>query len=257
MLGSIQAQVRLCQVPAIACFVAYCLLNPMRMKTRDSRISTKCDGAAALARIRENQRRSRERRKEYTQYLEQRLGSFERLGVAATQEVQEAGRKVARENVLLRSLLMVCGVTEEQTQEYLQSHTGDISAVESSAATISRLLRPSSDRPMDSYISHTPLAELDPGVVKYVPPKSRTKEQLETERLSTTCPNTPEFVPEAHQSGGDTGIGQFSSCEDAATLIASLGDHPNIRDVRSQLGCDSESTCIVKNMSIFEILDKV
>lgn len=228
------------------------------MKTRVSRTLTKCDDAAALARTRENQRRSRERRKEYIQYLEQRLRSFERLGVAATQEVQEAGRKVARENVLLRSLLMLCGVTEEQTQEYLQSQTGDISAVESSAATTSRLLRPSSDRPMDSYISHTPLAELDPDGVKYSPLKSGTKEDdLETERLSTPCLNKPETVPEAHQSGENTGIGQFSLCEDAATLIASLGDHPNIRDVRAQLGCGPESTCIVKNMSIFEILDKV
>lgn len=99
------------------------------MKTRNSRTSTQCDGAEVSARIRENQRRSREPRKEYTQYLE-RLRSFERLGVAATQEVQEAGRKVARENVILRSLLMLCGVTEKQTQEYLQSQIGDISASE-------------------------------------------------------------------------------------------------------------------------------
>lgn len=129
MVVSIQAQGSLLSTPAIACFVAYCLLNPTRMKTRNSRTSTQCDGAEVSARIRENQRRSREPRKEYTQYLE-RLRSFERLGVAATQEVQEAGRKVARENVILRSLLMLCGVTEKQTQEYLQSQIGDISASE-------------------------------------------------------------------------------------------------------------------------------
>lgn len=127
--------------------------------------------------------------------------------------------------------------------------------VKSSAATNSHLLRPSCNRPMNSYIPYTPLAELDPGTVKTL--NSGTKEDdLETERLSTPGPNTPGTIPEAHQSGCDTGIGQFSWCEDAATLIADLGDHPNIRDVRSQLGCDSESTCMVKICQFSSYLTK-
>ncbi|KAB8230886.1 bZIP transcription factor [Aspergillus alliaceus] len=63
-------------------------------------------------RIRDNQRRSRARRKEYIQNLEQRLHRFEVLGVQATQEVQAAGRKVVVENTHLRSLLKLHGVTD-------------------------------------------------------------------------------------------------------------------------------------------------
>jgi hypothetical protein len=32
--------------------------------------------------------------------------------------------------------------------------------------------------------------------------------------------------------------------------------HSESRDVRSELGCDTEGDCMVKNMSIFDVLDK-
>ncbi|EGE02559.1 hypothetical protein TEQG_01593 [Trichophyton equinum CBS 127.97] len=73
----------------------------------------------AAARVRENQRRSRARRKEYIQDLEARLQRYERHGVDVTIEVQTAARKVARQNVMLRSLLNSFGVTDAKIDEYL------------------------------------------------------------------------------------------------------------------------------------------
>ncbi|EFR02652.1 hypothetical protein MGYG_05649 [Nannizzia gypsea CBS 118893] len=73
----------------------------------------------AAARVRENQRRSRARRKEYIQELETRLQQYERHGVGVTIEVQTAARKVSRQNAMLRSLLHSCGVTDARIDECL------------------------------------------------------------------------------------------------------------------------------------------
>ncbi|KAJ4983160.1 hypothetical protein SVAN01_11344 [Stagonosporopsis vannaccii] len=65
-----------------------------------------------LARIRDNQRRSRARRKEYLQELEAKLRNCEQLGIEASTEIQSAARKVLDENRKLRSLLLERGVPE-------------------------------------------------------------------------------------------------------------------------------------------------
>jgi DNA polymerase II large subunit len=77
------------------------------------------DTASAL-RIRENQRRSRNRRKELIEELQGRLNEYERKGVEATQDMQRAARKVAQENMRLRSLLARHGVSQEEVEIYLR-----------------------------------------------------------------------------------------------------------------------------------------
>ncbi|PPJ56828.1 hypothetical protein CBER1_10155 [Cercospora berteroae] len=71
---------------------------------------TPVEKAEELARVRSNQRRSRARRKEYVQELEERVRCCERQGVQATAEVQAAAKKIAAENVYLRQLLHKNGV---------------------------------------------------------------------------------------------------------------------------------------------------
>lgn len=226
---------------------------------------------AALARIRENQRRSRARRKEYTQRLEEQLRSFERLGVAASQEVQEAARKVAKENTLLRSLLILHGVSKEEIKKYLESEATYIPSITSSAATTSH----SPIVPTDPFMNcrHARTASkldlissargLDTVGNQHSPSKSSIKGYIglniqgpSAERPAALSSGTPETVSKAQHFGGDRNIGQLTSCENAARIIASLRDYPDIRDLRSELGCDSESNCMVKNMSIFDVLDK-
>ncbi|EUC41560.1 hypothetical protein COCMIDRAFT_105873 [Bipolaris oryzae ATCC 44560] len=72
-------------------------------------------------RIRENQRRSRNQRKELIQDLRRRVQEYEIKGVTATQEMQRAARKVAEENSLLRGLLASRGVTHNEVEAYLRS----------------------------------------------------------------------------------------------------------------------------------------
>jgi hypothetical protein len=76
---------------------------------------------ASVLRIRENQRRSRNRRKELIEELQGRLNEYERRGVEATQDMQRAARKVAQENTRLRSLLARHGVSHEEVEVYLRS----------------------------------------------------------------------------------------------------------------------------------------
>ncbi|KAJ3479633.1 hypothetical protein NLG97_g8272 [Lecanicillium saksenae] len=76
---------------------------------------------ANLARIRDNQRRSRARRREYLQDLEQRLRLCELQGIEATTEVQVAARRVAEENRQLRQLLNKHGFSDEYISRFLQA----------------------------------------------------------------------------------------------------------------------------------------
>ncbi|PQE10256.1 bzip transcription factor protein [Rutstroemia sp. NJR-2017a WRK4] len=74
-----------------------------------------------LARIRDNQRRSRARRKEHLQELEARLRQCELQGVEASSEIQIAARRVADENKKLRSLLAQHGIADDMVDAHLQS----------------------------------------------------------------------------------------------------------------------------------------
>lgn len=58
------------------------------------------------SRIRDNQRRSRARQKEYIHELEEKVQTCERLGVQASLEIQQAARNVLEENKRLRALLL-------------------------------------------------------------------------------------------------------------------------------------------------------
>jgi hypothetical protein len=82
-------------------------------------------------RIRENQRRSRNRKKELIEELQERVQRYERQGVAATLDMQRAARKVAEENLRLRSLLACHGVSQDEVESYLQSfNAGEASIID-------------------------------------------------------------------------------------------------------------------------------
>ncbi|KAI7968985.1 hypothetical protein EIK77_000870 [Talaromyces pinophilus] len=235
------------------------------------------ENVASSARIRDNQRRSRARHKEYVRDLEQRLRRFESLGVEASREIQAAGRKVATENALLRSLLRRLGVAEKEVQGYLESHaTYPIP-------------------PTTSLASPPPLIKSRPPATDRNNLKSRDISQLNTIcRESNREPNyllreigeirvrsPPELVVQRHpnlshphasganrSAAGDVrnsieeqtrarqDMAHSTSCETAANLIITMRGYTDISDVRSELGCHSESNCTVRNMDIFEILDK-
>jgi hypothetical protein len=235
---------------------------------------------SAASRIRENQRRSRTRRKEYVQHLEQRLWSFEKLGVAATQEVQKVGRKVARENELLRSLLLLHGVTKKSVEEYLESRGQPSSSTQIQCMSVASLASaklhpPSAPNQSTSNYHHSPAtsshwhSDNPPHQSRFIetrnsPPKSDAKanmdilpcQEFNTNRAAKLNPVAVGSNSETHQVASIQHTGQSMSCVTAARIIENTQNHSEFRDVRSELGCGSESTCMVKNMSIFDILDR-
>ncbi|KAJ5464736.1 uncharacterized protein N7458_000422 [Penicillium daleae] len=227
-----------------------------------------------LTRVRDNQRRSRARRKEYIQSLEQRLRSFESLGVVASKEIQQAGRKVAKENALLRSLLVLRGVTQDEIETFLKSHTEDTPrVVPSPASAISRPVTPSlgpsiyfgvSQEISDEKSNTLPIAQdIDERQVTFHGPPIEVRtfangHELTMNQTSTPQPaNIPANISAVQQfNRAHREKGHFTSCESAARMIASLRGDSDTHDLRSELGCGGEASCMVKNLNLFEMLDK-
>ena len=251
-------------------------MNFEKMKKKaDNTTTEKDNGSATSTRVRDNQRRSRARRKEYIQHLEQRLRTFESQGVVATQEIQQAGRKVAKENALLRSLLVLRGVTADEIETFLKSHAEfPARQMPCSASAISRPLAPQVAPSIDSGVSRpVPPARsntyltreyIDDGSLSFIDPPVKVHADNSGQDWATEQPSTirvsadmPESVSTLHQFNGEhREKGNFTSCESAARIIASLRGNSDTHDLRSELGCGTEANCMVKNLSLFEMLDK-
>ena len=80
-------------------------------------------------RLRENQRRSRQRKKEYLASLESQFRDCQRAGIAASVEVQTAAKRVVRENRSLRELLRARGVQSAEIDAWLLRERGAQPAV--------------------------------------------------------------------------------------------------------------------------------
>ncbi|KAK9463603.1 uncharacterized protein V1516DRAFT_668236 [Lipomyces oligophaga] len=89
-------------------------------QTKDSTASTKDH----LARIRENQRRSRARKREYVSDLETKIKSCQEEGLQLNVQIQRTARRIVEENKKLRELLSRVGVDEWAVEQYLKSNSG-------------------------------------------------------------------------------------------------------------------------------------
>lgn len=235
---------------------------------------------SSSVRIRDNQRRSRARRKEYIQDLEQRLQKFQTEGIQATQEVQEAGRKMAVENSLLRSLLILHGVSDQRVQEYLRAQTAGIPLPTSRSEAVLVVRSHSGQSPRLNTVDSG-----GPRLSNYER-NDPSAERTATEPTSSTSSSSPITyqhlaISDSQISDGDSELnvpldstpdtstlqlpsryrdsrqsGQCTPCETAAGIISSMRSYSDIQDVRSELGCQSSASCMVKNMDIFQLLNE-
>ncbi|KAL2001712.1 hypothetical protein VTN02DRAFT_1352 [Thermoascus thermophilus] len=79
-----------------------------------------------LARVRENQRKSRARRQEYIQELERQLAVYKAQAHQKDIEHRIAIQKLEAENAKLRHLLSSLGVQSRSVDEYLQGHSDPV-----------------------------------------------------------------------------------------------------------------------------------
>ncbi|KAK2733667.1 hypothetical protein FQN57_002064 [Myotisia sp. PD_48] len=229
--------------------------------------------SAAADRIRENQRRSRARRKEYIQHLETQLQKYERVGVEATLEVQTAARKVAQENAALRLLLQYRGVSDLEINEYLhrsaecsanvakngtfqnQKPTSISGANPPMASTAySEVSGPSSQHTYPQTYSSGPV---DSSNLSGLAPAGQTDPQITEYRSNPTIPPADKTTryDSSYTVENDISIRNSTSCEEAARIIASMRGDYNDESVRAELGCSTNGSCRVENMKIFSILD--
>jgi hypothetical protein len=197
-------------------------------------------------------------------------------GVRATQEVQIAGRKTAEENKRLRALLKLRGVTEAEIELFLHSdpepdftvtsqqqnlslgsstawqhrqQRHDTSDVAPLGRSQSRELLPLPDSANNVANEGSPKADS----LEDTSSKRRTERVIAPKGDNAVCPEeSPAGVSGSHNSSIG---GEMTSCEVAASIIAGLRGYRDVNDVREELGCTS-ADCTVKNMTLFEILDR-
>lgn len=238
-------------------------------------------------RIRENQRRSRNQRKELIQDLQRRVQEYELKGIAATQDMQRAARKVAEENARLRSLLASRGVTRDEVDAYLRSFDAAAAPLPTQRVPEKRQperMQPTiqpAHQPLAGAVQHQahpvdghtntptalPLYEPAVSIAPHEPSYSRPPDGGIHDGSASTfsmlqgdpdCPNTancfcaPTPVPQERPM--DTGL--LISCETAATIIAEMRGDADRNRIKASLGCRGQKDCVVKNTLVLELMDQ-
>lgn len=141
---------------------------------------------ADLARVRQNQRRSRARKREYVTELENRLRQCEIRGVEASAEVALGARRVTEENRQLRELLHTHGVDDRHIAHYVQSSSG---AWEIAPGAIPPIAGASAVQSLEQLLAPRRLSSPDP------PPASFTLSSQASRERSAPTPTTSSPKP--------------------------------------------------------------
>jgi hypothetical protein len=218
--------------------------------------ASKSHGAASLTRIRDNQRRSRAKRKELLESLQQRIQDYERRGVVATIEVQQAAKAVAHENAALRHLLARHGVSPDEINQELQAATGEAVIIGSDTRKPNPVLRPQTPSAMTNHTS-TATSRCDDTceqtrnsceAIDPHPAENPTSAEANASNATRLRPLSFENLTSAAET----------SCIAAATIIAQMrGDGDDDFARTMLLGCHGTTDCKVKNTTLFQVLDEV
>ena len=195
----------------------------------------------------------------------------------ASSEIQAAARKVLEENQRLRNLLRVKGVSDDEVCIFLQNGVaptkGDVVAELDTFLSRRKACIP------DRHLAETLLGldeEESPALVN-MPQSLHSKltasgsvetapQLIDSAVVQKPASNVSSFTGEItngapsdsipHNSD-DEGQGNRSSCKAAASILASLrSDGPSIHEVKTDLGCQPDSHCLVDNITLFEIMDR-
>ncbi|KAI9724151.1 MAG: hypothetical protein M1812_000870 [Candelaria pacifica] len=243
---------------------------------------------ANLARIRDNQRRSRARRKEYLQELEGKYRNCELLGVEASSEIQTAARRVAEENKKLRALLREKGVYDREVDKFVTG--GSKQKATNNGETLEEILRIRKPCNGDSSCTRDSSEGSTPWELTHVsnprgpsnvqplqvhPVDLRTTDAVNiTSSLTSQHPvtihgvgdvpvNTDSQSPPSRPIPRDYSLtGELaedpntSSCVFAADIITSMAKDVRTEDLQEQLGCGTDTNCNVNNALLFNIMDR-
>ena len=253
-----------------------------------------------LVRNREIQRRSRARRKDYIEDLENRVRQYQRDGTQATVEVQAAARKVAEENYWLHSLLAKHGITTAEITDHLDSSRAASRSLNPEAVEVSgRNSQPhdridyqsrplpaqvaqsaqsaqSSPRPITPTTAHgesdlgllSPISILgspDHESVLYATEDHSLVDDVQSSIMATETLDSNSSFEGLHAKSmpchacehtpAIRGVDE-TSCEDAARIIAGMRGDEHPERVWPELGCSATRRTMVKNITIFQMVDE-
>ncbi|CAI4216868.1 unnamed protein product [Parascedosporium putredinis] len=190
------------------------------------------DNSTAI-RIRDNQRRSRARHREFVETLQRKVQEYERQGVHATLEMQRAARDVAVENARLRSLLTQRGVSEDEIEGYLVSSNLAGKRFRSAAA----------GGPRGRWFRLFAKEHL--GGERNQRAQCEGQHQPRTGDFGMSPPATFSAASSPHEM----------PCNTAAQIIAGAQGHGDEQRARRAIGCQDSSECMVRNTTVFQALE--
>lgn len=142
-----------------------------------------------LARVRENQRKSRARKQEYVNELEQRLAVYKEQAHQKDIEHRLATQKVEAENRHLKALLGSLGVSTASVQQYLQE--ADTGANTNRKVAIPAIQRVEEDNALPLPCRDTRRSNLSMAVPRVYKKESETAEPpVSPVAVSNTCAST-------------------------------------------------------------------
>lgn len=213
---------------------------------------------------REAQQRSRARHKEYVTGLERRLAEYEQQGVSATLEMQRAARAVATKNERLMALLALRGVAQHEIDVFLAEPASRQLSSAYQAQTVPQAMPIVTSNPplhialdeqhvtmaySERKATHSQQEARGGGCGKQSSCGSRGSD-ISAPEQAISQPNTP-----AKGSAGCESFREETSCEEAASIIASLRGHGDVAEARQALGCADSLSCSVKNTDLFQLMN--
>ncbi|EPS27795.1 hypothetical protein PDE_02739 [Penicillium oxalicum 114-2] len=163
-----------------------------------------------LARIRENQRKSRARKQEYVRELEQRLSSYKNEAQQKDIQHRLATQRLEAENRQLRALLGSLGISGELIQQYLQlAHQG---AAVNQKVAIPAMQRPTESRAFSPSVRSEPESRLNSARTSASTASSASSTASETSALITKCPSALNVDPRSGATIPASTAGAPASC---------------------------------------------
>ncbi|KAF2967177.1 hypothetical protein GQX73_g6402 [Xylaria multiplex] len=207
------------------------------------------------AQNRENQQRSRARRRAYLAGLEARVREFEAREVYATMEMQRAAREVAWSNERLVELLATRGVSRAQVDEFLRRCKEE----RNRGAAVEKPAISSPGIPLDSASVQTELTECE-GIENrnYACADGQTRD-TDAGMGTAVDGNGINICGEISKRSPDADAGQralITPCDAAASIIAGFQGHGDVSHARKVLGCSDVTNCHVKNTRLFQLMDE-
>ena len=226
-----------------------------------------------LVRIRENQRRSRARRKDYLKEIETRWRGCESRGAEASIEIQVAARNVAEENKRLRALLRQNGIQDSEIDSYL-GLTNNMHLKETRDARTSPTVQvleqklssrincggqaPTGDQAGCTRSStERPQIITNPTVSFVASKNSRCRS---SDALNSTSNELSQSLPLCSsqvdvQDTNQEMLPNFNNCTIAADMITTMAGGDS-NSVKADLGCQPGIDCEVDNQLIFSVMDR-